>query len=433
LNLPIDTDSYADDYPFSVEVSSLHFLSPEDLMTLQSDHFEGTKYDPTKGLASGPYGDPNRYDASATLPDLPLDEVMAGEYPRAISLFRTTYSFVTVSRNFAPDILSMFWFAPYAPSQSSYTPIFVKSDTLPKPYTSGTMHRYDPTVAWWNHCVVGNWANRFYKYSMQMVNNVKSKLYLELEASVKLLEIQILTEYAANTNGRVIPDVDKNAFEKKWIDALTELTLSSGEFVTSTWRDLFPVLMATYRDGYIVKDLDKATANPTAFFYPKFWLKATGYFDNPGNKDLTDDAIMFSTNPVSSSDTVQSSDGSIEITTLLFAFAFMVIIFSSGYLYGKRCTPYQPVANSESVEVKGTFTTTTNDNNNNNNNDNNNNNNDNNDNNDNHDNNTENGYDYKSFFLSLLGGQASNQDSGRHGYESIEMAPQSPFESSGKS
>lgn len=83
----------ASNLPFSVPVDEKLKIAPEDLMRMQRDHFEGTPFSTTEGLASGPYGDPNRFDLSVT-GELSLDEVLQGEYPRTISLFRTSYSFV---------------------------------------------------------------------------------------------------------------------------------------------------------------------------------------------------------------------------------------------------------------------------------------------------------------------------------------------------
>jgi dipeptidase len=59
-NLPADVDPEGDELPFSVKVDSK--LAPADLMRYQRDHFEGTPYSTTEGLAGGPYGDPNRYE-----------------------------------------------------------------------------------------------------------------------------------------------------------------------------------------------------------------------------------------------------------------------------------------------------------------------------------------------------------------------------------
>ena len=84
-NLSPFTDANADDYPFSIEVDSL--LSEEDLMRYQRDHYEGTQFSMTEGLAAGPYGNPSRYDGGPN-GAMTKRDMQDGEFPRAISLFR---------------------------------------------------------------------------------------------------------------------------------------------------------------------------------------------------------------------------------------------------------------------------------------------------------------------------------------------------------
>lgn len=131
LVLPSETDSYASDYPFSVKTERK--LSPQDIMAIQRDHYEGTPYDLTQGLAAGPYGDPNRFDMTP-VGNLSFAQMIEGSYERSISLFRTSYSFVAQSRASVPDILSLLWFATYAPSSTSYAPFYVASVNVPLPY-----------------------------------------------------------------------------------------------------------------------------------------------------------------------------------------------------------------------------------------------------------------------------------------------------------
>jgi dipeptidase len=79
LNLPSVTDGYGDDYPFSVKAERV--LTPEDLMAFNRDHYEGTPYDLTKGLAAGPYGDPNRFDGALN-DNMTITELLSGGYER---------------------------------------------------------------------------------------------------------------------------------------------------------------------------------------------------------------------------------------------------------------------------------------------------------------------------------------------------------------
>lgn len=131
LNLPFDTNQWADEYPFSVKVD--HKLKIEEIMnftrwvfmyvdsspfyltdiphlhmssilhiylfiniqysilyTDYRDVYHGAQpsdFDPTTNRASGPYGDPNRWDPGAW-PNLTVWDTLQGEYPRTISLFR---------------------------------------------------------------------------------------------------------------------------------------------------------------------------------------------------------------------------------------------------------------------------------------------------------------------------------------------------------
>ena len=132
--LPGNTDPYGDDYPFSIKVDRA--ITPQELMNINRDHYEGTEFDLTQGIAAGPYGEPNRWDMAPQPKDnLTFIDVLQGSYERAISLFRTSYSFVAVSRENVPDVLSLLWFSQYAPSSSSYAPFYVSADKLPEAYT----------------------------------------------------------------------------------------------------------------------------------------------------------------------------------------------------------------------------------------------------------------------------------------------------------
>jgi dipeptidase len=132
MGLSPDTDPKATNYPFSVKPDKP--LSPADLMRIQRDHYEGSEFDLTKGLAAGPYGDPNRFDWTA-VDNMTTMEVFQGSFERAISLFRTSYSIVAVPRESVPDQLSLVWICQYAPSSSSYIPLYVSMAAMPGPYT----------------------------------------------------------------------------------------------------------------------------------------------------------------------------------------------------------------------------------------------------------------------------------------------------------
>lgn len=83
------------------------------------------------------------------------------------------------------------------------------------------------------------------------------------------------------------------------------------------WKELFPYLLATYRDGFVVSNRDNTTLKLTAskfgdqlsvflsqfhsllcfplVFYPQWWLDAVGYFNNKPNPNPA--AILFAPKP----------------------------------------------------------------------------------------------------------------------------------------
>jgi dipeptidase len=165
LSLNPETDMFASDYAFSVKADVP--LGPEDLMRIQRDHYEGTAFDMTKGPGAGPFGDPQRFDGSTSENNMTSTELVQGAFERAISLFRTSYSFVAQARSGLPALAAArVWFCTYAPHSSSYAPFYVSQTILPDAYTRGSLFSYDPSSAFWSFLAAGNYASRFYKFAM---------------------------------------------------------------------------------------------------------------------------------------------------------------------------------------------------------------------------------------------------------------------------
>jgi len=75
------------------------------------------------------------------------------------------------------------------------------------------------------------------------------------------------------------------------IAVLTAVTNEVAANILLSWRDLLPQLITKYHDGYRAEDLDKGSIHMVKLFYPKYWLDATGYFNNKINTGP--DVIMF--------------------------------------------------------------------------------------------------------------------------------------------
>ena len=114
------------------------------------DVYEGVDgLDLTRGVAAGPFGDPARHDQAigpggGALNELTADDLSRGVaraatrpggngFARAISVGRTAFSFVAVSRATVPYAAggACVHFAQYAPHITIYTPVSVAVGAVP--------------------------------------------------------------------------------------------------------------------------------------------------------------------------------------------------------------------------------------------------------------------------------------------------------------
>lgn len=282
LNLPLITNPYADDYPFSVEVTRPEGpFTVQDIMWMQRDHFQGTEIDTEVGLAAGPYGDPNRFDLWSN-GNMTVWEANEGAYPRTISLFRTAYAVVAEPRKGLPRELTRVWLSEHQPDTAAFTPLYLQSSELPKSWISGTMQKYDSSKAWWNFCAVGNYASRFYRYAIQPIRALQHEIEDHLKVQTDALEARLLP---------LLKNPSAHSMDKV-VGELTRFTVDSGEAITAKWRDLFPHMLTTYRDGYVIGGQQNLTVEINRMFYPRWWLETTGFFTHPPNRE----GILFAPN-----------------------------------------------------------------------------------------------------------------------------------------
>ncbi|OQS00657.1 peptidase [Achlya hypogyna] len=263
LNLSPYTDTFATSYPFSAPVANP--LSPQDLMSYMRDHYEGTPFDMTQGPAAGPYGDPDRYDINGN-GNMTKATAMTGHFERAISIFRTSFSFVSVANASAPR-LGFVWFGQYGPHATSYVPIFTHVNQVPALYTRGSLHAYDPSASYWAFAVVGNWAARFYQYTHPFVAEVQRRLETAAQTAVGAVQCNV----TATTDESTLRSY---------------LTAQSEAMATTThdaFLELFATLVTTFHDGFFMHNLTDATLSAQSLFYPQWWLEDVGYFDSLAN------------------------------------------------------------------------------------------------------------------------------------------------------
>jgi hypothetical protein len=299
-------------------------------------------------------------------------DAIEGEFPRAIGLFRTSQSYIVQARRYVPNILSLVWFCQYAPDSSTYTPLYIASKAMPRSWMRGAMHKYDPESAWWNFAVVGNYAARFYSFAMAddgLVRKLQRELDKKIAKDVKATEVAVFAmikageakkknekknetgdktkepekeekknEEKGNERQTLMIDIHNStagsnslSVSEQIVELLTVFTCAKGEAVSLAWRNLFPLLLSTYRDGMVVGDKDKGVFTIKKMFYPKWWLESVGYFDHHGNKN----GILFLPNPMESKTFIDN------IMFIMIILGSLILSSVIGFLVGKSSVTWK--------------------------------------------------------------------------------------------
>lgn len=234
----LNLDPWLERYPYSVKPDKK--ITVQDIIAINRDQYQGTEFDLTKGLAAGPFGNPNRYPT-------PGDQNPEGSsgWERAISLFRTNYSTVVVARKDMPNwIGALTWFAYDAPHSSCYFPIYSGVTELPESFKKGmrggSYDVFSRESAWWAFNFVSNWADLKFSYMIEDIKAVRDPLEAEFFA--------------------VQPSIEKTAIELYKKDPvlaqnfLTTYTNSCAIRVTDAYWKLASQLVGRYADGYVYGD-----------------------------------------------------------------------------------------------------------------------------------------------------------------------------------
>lgn len=173
----LNLDPEAERYPFSVKPDKP--VTPQDLMRINRDVYEGTPYDLTAGLAAGPFGTPNRYPTSGS-----ANPPGSSGWERAISMFRAVYSTVVVARDGMPDMIGgMTWFGYDAPHSTCYVPIYCGVSYLPESFNKGmrggSYDVFSRESAYWAFNFVSNFADLKFSYMIEDIKAVRDPFEAE--------------------------------------------------------------------------------------------------------------------------------------------------------------------------------------------------------------------------------------------------------------
>lgn len=223
----------AEPYPLWIKPDKK--LSVYDVIALMRDHFQGTEFDMTKGLAAAPYGNPYRWK--------PLGWKIEGDttqygWERPISTQQTAFSFIAQMRSWLPrEIGGCFWYGVDDNYSTVYFPLYCSITKVPKAYQIGSIKEFSFESAFWVFNLVANTAYRMYSYIIQDIQVVQKELEGKFLAEQDKIEQQALELYKKSP--------------KKAVEFLTNYSVSQGELVFKRWQELWKYLVVKYNDGYI--------------------------------------------------------------------------------------------------------------------------------------------------------------------------------------
>jgi len=213
---------------------------PQDLFAIHRDYYQGTEFDMTRGLAAGPWGDPDRWSTTSQV---------TGSWERSIGLFRTTSSHVVQCRGWGQG--TILWFGPHAAPGTCYMPLAAAATEVPAMYTVADPNVLNKQSAYWAHRFAFNVAKIKYAYAMkdlaalqQTLEGAGAALVSKIDASVSIEPAMLNAEYARHAAA-----------------------------ILQSFTSLPDLLVWKYADGWL--------ADKSLLSYPDWWLEAVGYPQGP--------------------------------------------------------------------------------------------------------------------------------------------------------
>lgn len=252
-------------YPFAVKPDQK--LTVENIFAIHRDNYEGTEFDLTRGLAAGPFGNPNRFEGQAEgMADkegrlTPLK----GAFERPLNIYRGVYAYVNQSRHWLPDAIGgLTWFGPDRPATAVLMPFYAGATNLPPAVQRGDILRFDRESLWTAFNYVANYAMLKYSYMIKDIHALRDRFEAGAFGGQGGLEKQAQDLWQRG---------EKNAARK----LLTQYSADYTAEVLKQWWKLAEDLYIKYNDGY----LNTRAGIAQAVFYPAWWLRQVGFEAGP--------------------------------------------------------------------------------------------------------------------------------------------------------
>ncbi|MBN1273322.1 MAG: C69 family dipeptidase [Candidatus Aminicenantes bacterium] len=237
------------EFPFSIEPEKK--LSVNDVMWMTRDKFDGTPWDPARGLQGGPFANPHFLPYGFTYQEKRYDTA------RVIGVNRAEYVTITQCRGWLPNpIGGIVWFLFGSQDTSCYMPFYAGVTRIPKSFEVGDHWEFSRYSARWAFDYVDFHTMPLYNLAIQDVREAQKKWE---------------TSAVEQT-----PEIDKKALElykknpEEAIAFLTEYCNENADKVIKTWWKLGDDLLVKYNHLWIY---DKDSRKRLRLQFPEWYLK----------------------------------------------------------------------------------------------------------------------------------------------------------------
>ncbi|HRW58828.1 MAG TPA: C69 family dipeptidase [Chlamydiales bacterium] len=258
-------NAFTKEYPFSIPPAKK--ISVQDLIAIHRDHYEGTEFDMTKGLAAGPFNSPTRYFGpydSHDYPPVPIGKVLEGAWERPISSYYCGYCYINQSRKKMPNVVGgVTWIAMDEPANSVFIPFYIGSRSIPTSYSITNSQNLSFKSAWWVFNFVSNWMQLGYEKMLPDMRKRQKAIESFLFKNQSSIEEKAL-EYANSNRYPQAKELLANYSEKQ------------AKQIHHIWWSLAKDLIEKHADGFINKPTCGSFVG-----YPKKWRDEVGYKKGP--------------------------------------------------------------------------------------------------------------------------------------------------------
>jgi dipeptidase len=252
-NISPDTPNM--ELPFSVKPEKK--LSAADVLAMTRDKYQGTPFDPVKGLQGGPFKNPNYLPRPFRVDDKTYNT------SRTIGVNRAEYTTLTVCRDWLPNpIGGVVWLAFGAQDTSCYMPLYAGITAIPESFSIGDHWVFNRESARWAFDYVDFHTQVAYSHAIEDVKKA-----------------QQIYEMGALEKGSSIDSTAKALYEKSpslAVEFLTDYCLQNADKVIKAWWKLGDDLLVKYNHLWIY---DAEKRGQSRLPYPEWWLRLLIEYD----------------------------------------------------------------------------------------------------------------------------------------------------------